>query len=205
MIRAAAIALSLPAAAWAQTLDSVYTSYDWAEDCEVVDKDQPVDEAGMGGQLICPGPDGMYLMLREGDARISMDYGSVPSFGPWESFSSFNSVHDTVEWRRQPLNGAMRPFATIHRWRVGPSNNDRDLLIVSTVAASAGDESCMVGFIDTTNTPDANELARAVADRYAPGFVCGNAVARGVGYVGIETPVPRRVTPHSDRPIGDQP
>lgn len=205
MIRLALLALAFPMAVQAQPLDSVYTSYDWAKDCRTLDQDVPPEEAGMGFQMICPGPDGMHLMLTDGDARISMDYGSTPEFGPWESFSSFSSVSDTVEWRRQPLDGDMTPFATIHRWIVGPSNTAREVLIISTVATAPGDESCMVGFIDTTKTPDANALARDVADRYARGFVCGNARGRGFGYVGIETPVPRRVPPHPDTPTGDQP
>lgn len=203
MIRLAFIALAFPAAAQAQDLDSVYTSYDWENDCTTLEQDRPPDEAGMGFQMICPGPDGMYLMLTDGDARISMDYGSTQDFGPWESFSSFSTVHDTVEWRRQPLNGDMQPFATIHRWIVGPSHNNRALLIISTVATSPGTESCMVGFIDTTDTPNANALARAVADRYAPGFVCGNARARGFGYVGLETPVPHRAAPYPNTATGD--
>ena len=197
MIRWLLIALTLPGAAQSQTIDSVYTSYDWAEDCRTLEQDGPPEEVAMGFQLVCPGPDGMHLMLTEGDARISMDYGRTQAFGPWETFTPFNSVSDTVEWRRQPLDGEMRPFATIHRWIVGPSHNDREVLVISTVAASGDQESCMVAFIDTTDTPDANQLARAVADRYAPGFVCGNAQARGFGYVGLKTPVPRRVTPHN--------
>jgi hypothetical protein len=194
MIRVLLFALALPMAVQAQQVDSIYTSHDWAEDCRLVETDVPPDEAGMGGQLICPGPDGMYLMLTEGDARMSMDYGSTPHFGSWESFASFSTVHDTVEWRRQPLDGEMQPFATIHRWFVGPDGDIREILFVSTVATGAGNESCMVGFIDTTQTPDANRLARDVADRFARGFVCGNARVRGFGYVSLETPVPRRVT-----------
>ncbi|WP_297774552.1 hypothetical protein [uncultured Roseovarius sp.] len=205
MIRLALLALALPAAAHAQDMDSVYTSYDWENDCRTLETDRPADEAGMGFRLICPGPNGLHLMLTDGDARISMDYGSTPAFGPWESFSPFNTVHDTVEWRRQPMQGEMRPFATIHRWSVGPSHDYREMLVVSTVAHASGTESCMVGFIDITDTPDANALARAVADRYAPGFVCGNARARGFGYVGLDTPVPRRATPHPVKQTGDEP
>ena len=205
MIRALLIALALPAAAHAQDIDSVYTSYDWEIDCRTLETDLPPDAAAMGFQLVCPGRQGHYLMLTEGDARISMDYGSTPAFGPWESFTPFNTVHHTVEWRRQKLNGEMQPFATIHRWTVGPSHNDRELLVISKVPhPPTFTESCMVGFIDTARTPDANRLARAVADRYARHFVCGNARPRAFGYVSLETPVPRRVAPHQDRPTGDQ-
>lgn len=205
MIRLALLALTLPVAVQAQALDSVYTSYDWAEDCQTLDQDVPPDEAGMGFRLVCPGPDGMHLMLADGDARISMDYGSTREFGPWESFASFSSVHDTVEWRRQRLNGEMTPLATIHRWFVGPSNAAREILVISSVARTPMEESCMVGFIDTTNTTGANALARDVADSLARDFVCGNARARGFGYVGLETPVPRRVTPDTSETTGEKP
>ena len=204
MIRPALLALALPAVAHAQDIDSVYTSYDWDADCRTLEKDLPLEEAAMGFQLVCPGPQGFYLMLMEGDARISMDYGRTQVFGPRESFTPFNTVHDTVEWRRQRLKGEMQPFATIHHWDVGPSFDDREMLVISTVATTPDAESCMVGVIDTTDTPDANALARAVADRYAPGFVCGNAHARAFGFVRIDTPLPRRVPPHSNATTGDQ-
>jgi hypothetical protein len=62
MIWLALLALALPAAVQAQTLDSVYTEYDWAEDCRTLDQDVPPDAAGMGFRMICPGPDGMHLV-----------------------------------------------------------------------------------------------------------------------------------------------
>ena len=205
MIRQALAVLAIPGAAAAQQIDSVYTTYDWDTDCRTLEDNLPADEAAMSFRMVCPGPDGFYLMLSEGDARISMDYATTQRFGPWESFTPFNTVHDTVEWRRQRLNEKMQAFATIHRWDVGPSDDDREILVISTVATAPDAESCMVGVIDTATTPDANELARAVADRFAPGFVCGNAQLRAFGYVGLETPLPRRVPPHHETAKGDHP
>mgnify|MGYP000249806876 CR=1 FL=1 len=96
MIRALAfLALVLPVQAGAQEVRSLYTTHDWQTDCTAPDTDRPADEAGMGGRLVCPGPAGLSLMLAEGDARVSMDYGSTPEFGPWESFASFSFVHGT--------------------------------------------------------------------------------------------------------------
>lgn len=191
----AALALAAPRAASAAEVDSVYRTYDWQNDCQLVD-DGGDEPPGMGAKLICPGPGGLYLMLADSDARISLDYGAAPVFGPWESFASFSTVHDTVEWRRQRINGRMQVFATIHRWIVGPDPSKREILVISTVAQDANTESCIVAYIDTTDTPNANRLARRVADRHAPGFVCGNARPRAFGYVGLDTPVPHRVTPH---------
>ena len=160
------IALALPVAAHAQAVHNVYATPDWNRECRALGTDVPPEEAGMGGRLICPGPGEMRVMLSDGDARMPMDYGHTPRFGPWESFGGFSTVQDTVAWRRQPLSGRMRPFATIHRWFVGPGRGTREVLVIGSVATDAGNENCMVGYIDTTRTPEANRLARAVAHRY---------------------------------------
>ena len=189
------LGLALPAGVQAQKVSSAYTSYDWADDCRTLDQDAPRDAAGMGFRLICPGPDGMHVMLTDGDARVSMDYGRTPDFGPWESFASFSSVHDTVEWRRHETGGAPRIVATIHRWFVGPDPDPREVLIISTVAHGAGEESCIVGLVDAGRTTRANALARKVADARAPGFRCGQDRIRAYGDVGLDTPLPRRAAP----------
>ncbi|WP_084860412.1 hypothetical protein [Salibaculum halophilum] len=200
MMRLALLVLALPAGVQAQDIDSVYTSYDWAEDCRTLDQDVPPDAAGMGFRMVCPGPDGMYVMLTDGDARISMDYGSTPDFGPWESFASFSSVHDTVEWRRHETDGTPRIVATIHRWFVGPDPDPREILIVSTAAGGAAEESCMVGVVDASRTAGANTVARKVADARAPGFRCGQDRVRAYGDVGLDTPLPRRAAPSPPEP-----
>ena len=96
MIRALLIALVLPAAAHAKAVDSVYSTHDWGRDCHAVGTDVPPDEAGMGGRLICPGPDEMHVMLSQGDVRMSMDYGNAPRLGPWESFTGNLGSEQTV-------------------------------------------------------------------------------------------------------------
>jgi len=187
----AGLALAAPAAA--QGTDSIYTTHDWQTDCRAVGTGQTADAPGMGGRIVCPGPDGLVLMLTDSDARVSLDYASAPRFGPWESFRGFSMVHDTVEWRRRPEAGRRVPFATIHRWFVGPDPDPREMLVISTVATAPGAESCMVGYVDATRTPDANALARQVADARAQGFDCGASPARAYGRVGLDTPRPSRV------------
>lgn len=170
--------------------DSIYTSYDWQADCRHVDAG-PADADDTLARLVCPGPDGMLLMLADDDGRISLDYAASQEFGPWESFQRFNDVYHRVEWRRQPLNGKMTPFATIHRWFVEPEQ--REILVVNTVARLAGQESCMVGYIDADKTPDANRLARQLADRLARDFACGHTPSRAFGWVDIDLPAANRV------------
>lgn len=172
-------------------VDSIYTNYDWQVDCTVIDASPP-EGPGAYAQLLCPGPGGLHLMLSDDDGRISLDYTKQPQFGPWESFQTFNDVATTVEWRGQHLDGDMVPFATIHRWFVGAGDLQRQFLVVSTVAYDPGAESCMVGYIDATNTPDANKLARRVADQVTADFRCGEDRPRGYGWVDPTTPMPIR-------------
>lgn len=178
--------------------DSVYSPLEW-DACTVVDA--PAEgEPGAWAHLRCPGIEGYDVIVRDDDQRMTLDYTANGAAGPWESFPAFNHVHDVVEWRRQQWpDGRRTPFATIHRWFVGPSGGPsgqtRQMLVVQTVARRPGQESCMVGVIDATATPDANTLARQVADRHARGFVCGNAEATAFGTVTPDTPRPHRVSP----------
>lgn len=189
------LAILLPGALSAQEVDSLYSSHDWARDCERVGPSAPPDEAAMGARIVCPGPDGMRVMLADSDLRISMDYGRAARFGPWESFAAFSDVSTTIEWRRRMIDGRMRPFATIHRWTVGPDEAARELLVVSTVARALGEESCIVGLVDAAATDGANAVARELADRKAGRFTCGADRPRAYGRVTFDTPLPGRVAP----------
>lgn len=168
-------------------VDSTYWEYDWETDCTVIDASPP-EGPGAYAQLLCPGPGELHLMLSDDDGRISLDYTKYPQFGPWESFQTFNDVARTVEWRGQRLNGDMVPFATIHRWFVGAGEQQHQFLVVNTVAHAPDAESCMVGYIDASNTPDANKMARRVADKIALGFRCGEDRPRAYGWVDPTTP-----------------
>lgn len=48
----------------------------------------------------------------------------------------------------------------------------------------------MVGYVDAAENPDANALARRIADDVAPGFTCGIDEAQGYGTVSERTPQP---------------
>ncbi len=189
------LALGLPRALSAQEADSLYSTHDWARDCERVDQPASPEEAAMGARIVCPGPDGMRVMLADGDLRISMDYGRAARFGPWESFAAFSDVNTTIEWRRRMIDGRMTPFATIHRWTVGTDAAARELLVVSTVARDPDGESCVVGLVDATATEGANAVARELADRKAAQFTCGADRPRAYGRVTFDTPLPRRNAP----------
>lgn len=172
-------------------VDSIYSEYNWEMDCTVIDASPP-EGPGAYAQLLCPGPGDLHLMLSDDDGRISLDYAKQPQFGPWESFQTFNDVARKLEWRRQGLDGKMVPFATIHRWFVGAGEQQRQFLVVSTVARSREAESCMVGYIDATNTQEANKMARRVADHVAEDFRCGEDRPRAYGWVDPTTPTTTR-------------
>jgi len=172
-------------------LDSIYSTYDWQQDCTIVDASPP-EGPGAYAQLVCPGPKGLYLMLSDDDARISLDYADQAQFGPWESFQSFNDVSKTVEWRSATRGGDMVPFATIHRWMVGAGEQERQFLVINTVAYGPDAESCMVGYVDAGATQDANQMARRVADNVARTFRCGEDRPRAYGWVVPTTPKPTR-------------
>lgn len=168
-------------------MDSIYSHHDWQSDCILVDASPP-EGPGAHARLVCPGPGEMSVMLSDDDGRVSLDYTVEARFGPWESFRRFNNVSRTIEWRRQYLDGGMVPFATVHRWHIGPKTQQRQILVISTVARHAGEESCMVGYVETADTREANQVARRVADYVAPGFDCGNDRPRGFGWIDPATP-----------------
>ena len=81
----------------------------------------------------------------------------------------------TVEWRleKQPT-GKTRPFATILRWNVraeGDVMRSTGRALVVTRLGPGG--VCHVGYVDARANPDANELARRIADEHARTFRCG--------------------------------
>ncbi len=112
------------------------------------------------------------------------------TYGPWkkndialsQTLPGFNDVYDgTVEWRiEKSADGRSRPFATILRWNVvspddrekatGPIRSTGRVLVVTRLGP---DGVCHVGYVDARANPDANELARKLADEHARTFRCG--------------------------------
>ncbi|SEK91395.1 hypothetical protein [Halomonas daqiaonensis] len=184
-VAGAAIAvLASPTAA--QEVSSQYSTIEWNSECSVLDR-SAADEPGAWARLECAGYGTNKVLVADDDGRMSLDYGLMDTMGPWESFAGFNQVIDTVEWRL--ADG--QAFATIHRWLVSGGGQERQVLVVSTVAASPDGQSCMVGFVDAGAAPEANTLAREVADRQARTFRCGESDAGWYG--AVEEPAPRPV------------
>ncbi|MEM8542139.1 MAG: hypothetical protein AAGF25_14385 [Pseudomonadota bacterium] len=150
-------------------IESVYSKLDLDGECK------PYDLYEQGGSFFCPGYSGYGVLFAEGDLRQSVFYGFVGEWfaeGAFESFSGFNYVSGTIEWR---LKGGV-PFATIMRWFIssgdGDGTNDGQVLVVSKVAQPGIGDGCVVGYVDALENADANVMAREIADELASDFMC---------------------------------
>jgi hypothetical protein len=188
-----ALALSSAPAA-AQTIESQYTSFD-AKSC----RHQKGSAAEDGGSWLCPGYQQLGVRLAAGDQRMYVSYGnaSKDDRARSQTFPGFNSVYQgTVEWRlEKQADGKLRPFATILRWNIvtdadrekatGPIAPSGRVLVVTRLGPGGV---CHVGYVDAKANPDANELARRIADEHARAFKCGKdkRIVRGnVGAVAL--------------------
>ena len=156
----------------ATAAESVYTKLD-LDQCLVLQSDP------QGGLLHCPGHAGYSVVFQESDLRQAVRFGHNALDSVFESFSAFNRANDTIEWRLDE-NGV--PIATILRWFI--ENTDPatgavspqltgQVLVVSRVGQPGDAFSCVVGYVDAKANPNANEIARTIADTQAKHFVCG--------------------------------
>jgi hypothetical protein len=133
----------------------------------------------------CKGLAGYVVLVSDDDARTTVSIGrsvkaAAKEPAASEGFPSFNSSHDTVEWRS--LKGG-QPFAVIQRWSVahhdqaGEQKKDRQLLIVTRLPPG---RVCQVAHVEAAHK-DANLLARQAADQYARTFRCGKDKVRTIG------------------------
>jgi len=168
------------AASPARAGESVYSRLDIGKDCR---QDGPEQAGGEDEQdgfcTVCAGHGRYRVRLCEGDLRMSLIYYGTPQppQQDWQSFAQFNHVGKAVEWRI----AAGQPTATILRWFIENANDSGipddahrgQTLVVQTVARQQGEISCPVGFVDARANPDANDIARKIADEIAPSFRCG--------------------------------
>ena len=178
-MRAVALALVLFAApAAAQPIEYVYTKFD-AKTCKHA-RGRAVEDYGSWS---CPGYEKLNVLLSAGDQRMFVTYGSgkQKDLAATQTFPGFNNVYQgTVEWRIEKTDGKSHPFATILRWNVvtpddrekatGPIKSTGRVLVVTRLGPGGV---CHVGYVDAKANPDANELARKLADEYARTFNCG--------------------------------
>jgi len=171
------------ASASAQSIESAYTTFD-SKTC----KHKPGTEPEDYGDWLCPGYGNIPVRLAAGDQRMFVTFGTAKkddeeNLAESQTFPAFNDVYSgTVEWRlEKSANGRLRPFATILRWNIiaagdkpAKGKNAIDptgrVLVVTRLGPGGV---CHVGYVDARANPDANELARKIADEHARSFKCG--------------------------------
>lgn len=181
----AALALWLAGAAGAPAADeafgSAYTNYD-ATKC--------FHKAGRGpedyGEWRCRGLDGMAVLVSAGDQRMTMSFGPHAAAEPAvsQTLQGFNDVYKArIEWRfARTAGGAAQPFAAIVRWNTAllddspgapdaarPKTVNGRVLVVTRLGPRGV---CHVGYVDARANPDAETLARKIADEHARAFRC---------------------------------
>ncbi len=76
-----------------------------------------------------------------------------------------------------------RPFATILRFFTNSGEGDKAQVLVITKLGPPG-QVCHIGTVNASINPDANAIAREVADNSAPVFNCGKDNALEFGLTG---------------------
>ena len=184
---------SVPAAS--QAIDYVYTKFD-TKTCKHTKGRQAEDY----GSWLCACYQQLPVRLSAGDQRMYVTYGNwkKDDVALSQTFPGFNSVYEgTVEWRiEKKPDGKARPFATILRWNIvtaadsekatGPIKSTGRVLVVTRLGPGGV---CHVGYVDAKANPDANELARKIADEHARTFKCGKDKRIVLGKVG-DAPMP---------------
>jgi hypothetical protein len=177
---AGAIALAVLAAspAMAETIESATTPFN-VDKCPHKAGTEPED----GGVWRCKGYGGIAVVVSEGDIRVYVSFGPRALREPAasETLAAPNGEGTSIEWRIvRERDGKRRPFAAIMRWTtrvmVDASQDDEDgtvrgeVLVVTRLGPGGV---CHVGYVDGRQNPNADDLAREIADKRARRFRCG--------------------------------
>lgn len=146
------------------------------------------------GSWRCAGHTGIAVFVSAGDQRTYISYGpnAAKELAAEQTLAAFNSQGKTIEWRiERRANGKPRAFATILRWSTTTQDENTDpvrgqVLVVTRLGPGGV---CHVGYVDGRANPNANELARQIADNHARGFKYGTDKpmvlgAKGKGFSG---------------------
>jgi hypothetical protein len=171
-----ATALTRPTPAGAEQISSVYTPLDLGA-CQDV---TPADVKEYGTVWRCKGHDGVDVRVAEGDLRMFVSFGPNAEHQTvtYETLPQFNSIGDTLEWRVVRDGGRWTPFATILRYSWDVDGRKGSTLVVTKLGK---DDACHVAYVEATGNAEANEEARAIADRDARAFTCKKDKAKTYG------------------------
>jgi hypothetical protein len=127
------------------------------------------------GEWKCRGYRGIPIHVSAGDQRVFISFGRNAAAEPAarQTLASFNSEGDAVEWRlAADAIGKRRPFAAIVAWKTTVGENSVRGVVLVVTRLGPGPV-CHVGYVDRLANPDAENLAREIADRHARAFRCG--------------------------------
>lgn len=167
------------APAFAAETSSAYTKIDVRRDC----KHQSSNVVEDYGDWRCKGYAGFPMWFGAGDQRMFVSFGARAKDEPAaeQTLAPFNDFYKgTIEWRL--ADG--KPFATIIRWNAklaSDMENRKTRGRVLVVTRLPPGPVCHGGYVDALANPDANALARDIADRLARGFTCGKDKAAFAG------------------------
>jgi hypothetical protein len=180
-----AVVASFAATAAAETIEFAYTPLD-TDKCPHR-KGREVEDYG---SWTCAGYAGIKIHISAGDQRSYVSYGPTAAreMAARQTLNAFNGEGKTIEWRiARDARGQAKPFATIMRWSTAVVVDDpkltngifRGQMLVVTRLGPGG--VCHVGYVDGRANPNANEIAREIADTTARTFRCGTdkPVVRG--------------------------
>jgi hypothetical protein len=160
-------------AARAQAYESAYTQIELGQ-CQQQPTD-PENPVG-GGVWWCQGYDGIPVRVAEGDLRYLVSFGAdaASEIAAGQTLPQFNRINTTLEWRlaTNPADGRRYPVATILRYFTDNGGGREGQVLVVTKLGGSG-QVCHIGYVDALLNPDANVLARQVAEAGAAQFVCG--------------------------------
>jgi hypothetical protein len=129
------------------------------------------------GSWWCRGYGDVVVQVSGGDQRSYVSYGRNAAKEPAarQTLASFNSQGKTIEWRlKRGADGSLKPFASIMRWNTTVSGGAEpvrgQVVVVTRLEPGAV---CHIGYVDGRANPDANVLARRIADENAASFRCG--------------------------------
>ena len=165
-----AMAFASPALA---DFTSAYTDLN-LDECLVLDADD------FGASWACPGYKGYPLMVSEGDLRFSLIYGFGAKAGDGQTLPPFNNLGAKLEWRLSNELGRWMPIATIVRYHTADPETGEDKGQVLVVTQIKDGNSCHIAYVDALANKDANELARAAADK-AGNFDCATDEVEVIG------------------------
>jgi len=177
-LAAASVSPLLPLEAAAEELISAYTPLK-LEACRTV---TPPGDEEVGGVFRCKGYGGMDVRVAEGDLRMFVSYGpgADSQTAATQTLPAFNTTGETLEWRL--ADGV--PFATILRFHWDSDGAKGSTLVVTKLG---GADACHVAHVIATGNPNANALAREIADGQARGFDCKRDKIRNYGADGTQT------------------